>query len=189
VGWLESAVARGERFSDGQTCQVGWMIFQVRAEKEGSLSLWEPDMRQMPIIWVESVSRTLAHLRLQKDVCESVLTADDVSFPSLGQSAIICTQLGQTTDVVMERTAPSHESDSGWFCGCTDEEHDHNNTDHLQCVSLYEAAVKYAPEIIPYLALPEGILLKAGRDTPTIFLHGEELTIKPGSYLAARHRI
>lgn len=187
VGWLEEAVAGGERFTPGQTCQVGWAVTQVRAGEDGMLSLWEPDMRQMPVAWEESVSYTLAHLRQQKDVCESVLAAGGLAFPSMLQSAIICTRLGQTGGVVMERCAPSG-SDSGWFCGCRDEDHDHNNVGELRTVSLYEAAVRYSAQIIPFLALPEGVLLVAGEGAPTIFRNGERLPFKPGTYLAVSHR-
>jgi hypothetical protein len=187
VDWLEQAVAAGERFTDGQTCQVGWIVTQVRAGENGLLTFWEPDMQQVPIAWVESVSRTLAHLRLQKEVCESLLTTGDLSFPSMGQSAIICTRLGQTEGTVIERDAPT-ETDSGWFCGCDGDDHDHQDVGELRKVSLYEAAVRYAPGIIPYLALPEGILLEAGRGTPTIFLRGQRLAFKQGSYLDVRYR-
>jgi hypothetical protein len=186
VNWLEEAVAGGEHFADGQTCQVGWMVLQVRAGDAGMLTLWEPDMRQMPVAWIESVSYTLSHLRVQKDVCESVLTAGDLSFPSMLQSTIICTRLGQTDGVLMERTAPQG-TDSGWFCGCTRVDHNHNSTDELRCVSVFEAAVKFAPQIVPFLALPEGTRLETGPGAPTIFRHGERLTVKPGSYLALRH--
>jgi hypothetical protein len=144
VNWLEEAVAGGERFADGQTCQIGWVVTEIRATEDGSLALWEPDMSQIPIARVESVSHTLAHLRLQKDVCESVLSPAELSFPSMLQSAIICTRLGQTEVVVMERSAPSG-SDAGWFCGCSGEDHDHNSLDELRMVSLYEAAVGYSP--------------------------------------------
>jgi len=187
VGWLEEAVAGGELFADGQTCQVGWIVTEVRAGPDGCLALWEPDMRQMPVARVESVSYTLAHLRRQKDVCESVLAARELSFPSMLQSAIICTRLGKTEGVVMERSEPSG-SDSGWFCGCRGDKHDHNSISELRMVSLYEAAVRYAPQIVPYLALPEGVLIGADDAAPTIFRHGQPLAFKPGSYLAMRYR-
>jgi hypothetical protein len=187
VAWLEEAVAGGKRFAAGETCQVGWVVTEVRADQDGTLALWEPDMRQFPVAWVESVSFTLAHLRLQKDVCESVLAGGELLFPSMCQSAIICTRLGQTDGVVMERCSPSG-SDSGWFCGCSSEDHDHNAVAELRTVSLYEAAVCYAPQIVPFLALPERIFLQAGQGVPTIFRHSELLKFKPGSYLAARHR-
>jgi len=186
LGWLEQSVSMGEKFSDGQTCQVGWAITEMRSGEDGVLCIWEPDIRQMPIAWVESVSHTLNQLRLQKDVCESVFTLAELSFPSMRQSAIICTKLGTTEAVIMERSEP-RGNDSGWFVGCRDEDHDHNNVGELKCVSLYEAAVRYQPRIIPFLALPPGVLLSVGNDAPAVFQNGQPLALKPGSYLATRY--
>jgi hypothetical protein len=188
IAWLEESVARGERFSDGQTCQIGWSITQIRQASDERLALWEPDMRQFPISWIDSVSHTLSQLRQQKDVCESVVSAGDSSFPSMLQSAIVCTRLGQTAGIVMERTASS-DMDSGWFCGCSDENHDHNSVDELRRVSLYEAAVCYTFEVVPYLALPEGVLLQADERGPAIFMNGERVDLKSGSYLAHRFAV
>lgn len=185
VDWLEEAVAAGETFSAGQKFQIGWGLVEFRAEKDGALTLWEPDMKQFPDFWMEGVTNTLAHLRLQKDVCESVLSSRHLSFPMLGNSAIICNRLGQTQSILMDRQTPAG-NDSGWFCGCTDEGHDHNSINELKRVSLYEVAVRYAPQIIPYLALPRGVLLKAGEGSLVIFRDSEQLAFKPGSYLAAR---
>ena len=185
LAWLEQSVAEGEHYLPGQTCQVGWAITEVRSAGDDSLSLWEPDMQSMPIVWEQTVSRTLRDLRLQKDVVESVLSPDDLSFPSLLQSGLICTWLGTTTGLIMERVEGSG-NDSGWFCGCYDADHDHNDAAELKCVSLYEAAVCYAPQIVPYLALPSGILLSVCDGIPTINLNGEPLEFKPGSLLATR---
>jgi len=186
IGWLENSVAQGKRITPGQTCQVGWIVTEVRLGESGSLSLWEPDMRQVPVVWTESVTNTLAHLRLQKDVVESVLSASDLSFPSMLQSSIVCARLGQTEGLVLERTKPS-ESDSGWFCGCRGGNHDHNNAGELRRVSLYEAAVRYAPQIVPYLALPAGVLIGISGGAPKVFQDGKPLVFKPESFLAARH--
>jgi hypothetical protein len=186
AGWLEEAVAGGKRFSAGQTCQVGWLVTEVRDAGDGQLTIWEPDMRQMPVAWVESVSSTLSHLRRQKDVCESVLAGDEISFPSMLQYALICTQFGRTDCVLMDRQAPEG-ADSGWFLGCTEVDHDHNSVSEIRKVSLFEAAVSYAPQIVPYLALPEGVMVVLGEGAPRIFRNGERLTIKPGSFLAESH--
>ena len=184
IDWLEQAVAGGERFVDGQTCQIGWMVLQIRSQGDGCLALWEPDMKQFPVVWTETVGCTLAQFRLQKDVCESVLSSSDVLFPSMLQSAIICNRLGQTHGIVMERCAPSG-ADSGWFFGCRNGNHNHNSVSELHRVSLYEAAVRYARQIIPFLALPEGVLLEVGEESPAIFRNSELLEFKQGSYLAA----
>lgn len=184
-GWLEETVAEGAQYEAGQTCQVGWVVTEVRQHSGGDLTLWEPDMRSMPIEWVEGVSFTLAHLRAQKDVVDSVLGPEAWSFPSLRQSAIICTRLAQGRGVVMERTEPDG-ADSGWFCGCREDGHDHNKVDELRRVSLYEA-VLHAPSIIPYLALPPGVLVGINGGAPAVFRDGEPLEFRPGSYLAERY--
>jgi hypothetical protein len=186
VNWLEQSVAEGERYAPEQTCQIGWMVTKVGLGEDGLLTLWEPDLRAMPVVWVESVSSTLAHLRLQKDVVESVLAASALTFPSMRQSAIICTRLGNRDHLVLERTQPK-AADSGWFFGCRDKDHDHNDATELRCVSLYEAAVSYAPQIIPYLALPPGVLIALENDAPAIFHNGEALDFLKGSFLAARY--
>lgn len=186
LGWLEESVAEGTRFEIGQTCQVGWVVTEVRQHESGDLILWEPDMRSLPVQWSAAVSYTLAHLRVQKDVAESVLGAEDLLFPSMRQSALICTRLAENKDVVMER-AESNGADSGWFCGCREKGHDHNDVAELRRVSLYEAAIRHAPQIVPYLGLPPGVLLCIGSGAPKIFFAGEPLPFKPGSYLAARY--
>lgn len=184
--WIEESVAGGMRFEIGQTCQVGWIVTQIRLHESGDLILWEPDMQGLPVQWSEAVNYTLAHLRTQKDVVESVLGAEDLLFPSMCQSALICTRIANSGGVVMERVEPNN-TDSGWFCGCREAGHDHNDVAELRRVSLYEAAVRHATQIVPYLALPPGILACVSGGPPEVFRDGELLTFKPGSYLAERH--
>lgn len=187
IGWLQDSVAEGTWYKAGETCQIGWVLVQVRQHDGDELTFYEPDMGSFPIEWTEGVTSTLSQLRRQKDVVESVLGAEEVSFPSLRQSAIVCTRLGQYADMILERTNPEG-LDSGWFCGCREDDHDHNNVAELRKVSLYEAAVRYAPQIVPYLAFPPGVLVALCDDAPVIFHHGEPLEFLPGSYLAARYR-
>lgn len=186
VGWLEESVARGVRYEPGQTCQIGWLVAEVRAGADGTLELWEPDLQHMPVQWVEGVSRILGHLRLQKDVAESVPDAE-FEFPSMRQSGIVCTRFARAETLILDRAEPK-DHDSGWFCGCADEDHDHNSMNELCRVSLYEAAMMSALRIVPYLALPPGALLELGTGVPTIFLNGEPVAFKPGSFLDALSR-
>ncbi len=143
-------------------------------------------MRHLPIEWSKSVNNTLAHLRIQKDVVESVLEPHDLSFPSMRESAIICDRLGKGEDMVMERGEPAG-ADSGWFFGCREDGHDHNDAAELRRVSLYEAVIRHVPQIIPFLALPPGILLSFGASGTVLFREGEPLTPRAGSYLAKRY--
>jgi hypothetical protein len=162
------------------------MLTMIRKNDEGTLSVLESDMVQMPIAWIDSVNNTLVHLRRQKDVCESLDPVQDLTFPSLLQSAIICKNLGKTKTFIMDRQPPK-DNDSGWFCGCAGEHHDHQEVKELARVSLFEAAVKHESGIIPYLALPPGALLSVGPEGPSVSINENRLSFRPGSYLAARH--
>lgn len=185
ISWLEESVAEGVRFKPGQSCQVGWSVTEVRQHESGDLTMWEPDMRSLPIEWLEGVSHTLMQLRVQKDVVESVMGAEELSFPSIRQSVIICNRLGRDRDVVIERVEPNG-ADSGWFCGCRQESHDHNDAHELRRVSLFEAAFRHAPQIVPYMALPPGMLVYLSAGAPALFRSGQPLEIRTGSYLAEK---
>lgn len=181
LGNLEKSVAQGERYIDGQTFPVGSMFTMIRGNADGTLSILEPDMIEMPVRWIDSISNTLAILRLQKDVVESVLPSDMLDFPSLRQSCIICNRLLDNQEFLMERTEPA-DRDSGWFVGCR-EEHDHQDPSQLVCISLFEAVVKRCRAMIGYLALPTGSLVGVTREGPGVFLDRNQLEVRPGSYL------
>jgi hypothetical protein len=185
IGWLEDSVSQGSQYTPNQTCQIGWGLTQVRPCPGGELTLWEPDMLHFPIQWSEGVTRTLAHLRLQKDAVESVLPADSTLFPTMQQSALICNRLMDGEGIVLERAEPKN-SDSGWYCGCRNNDHDHNNADELLCVSLYDVALR-APQVVQYLALPPEMLVAIDSEGPIVFRNGQQLDFRPGSFLAAKY--
>src|SRR5437660_6277255 len=70
--WLESEVAKGRRFLPGETVQIGWMVTKLEASEDEILKICEPDMKALPVKFVDSVTNTLTHWRLQKMVAESI---------------------------------------------------------------------------------------------------------------------
>lgn len=183
--WLEQTVSRGTKYLPGQTIQMGWSLFQIRESDDGLLSLWEPDFGSSPIVWIEGVSRTLAHVRLHKDVVESVLPVSEMTIPSLREAAIVCTRLSDASALVLDRQLPEGQS-SGWFFGCADRDHNHHDKAQLRLVSLYDAVVT-APRTLPYLALPAGTFVILDASQPHIHRHDAPLPFRAGSYLAALH--
>jgi hypothetical protein len=181
-GWLESEVAVGKRFLPEQTVQMGWSLLKVFQREDGTLGLLEPDFRSMPIKFVDSVSNTLFHMLLQKGAAESLDLDDKLDLPPLRHSAIICTNFGTTTEIFLSRTAFAG-SDSGWFFGCAHLGHDHQSSENLRRISLYEAAVRFNEQILPYLGLPIGMEIHAGDTVPRFWLLRKEIQIKPNSYL------
>lgn len=182
INYLETAVKAGEVFKENSTIQIGWMINCFRTDGR-TLWLYEPDFIRMPIVFVNSVNWTLAHLRLQRSVCESV-GIDDMEFPALNQSGIVCNELKSATTFLLDRTQ-SKGADSGWFIGCADPKHDHNNPNTLQRKSLYEI-ISLKPKLVQYLALPPGVKILVNK-TPKLWRNGKELRIIKESYLQEKY--
>jgi hypothetical protein len=182
LNWLQREVTNGKKFLPDQIVQIGWSLLKVFPRENGTLGLLEPDFKSLPINFVDSVSNTLLHLLLQKSVAESLGLERDLNLPSLQHAAILCDKFGTRTEVFLSRVAPV-KADSGWFFGCDDARHNHEITENLRRVSLYEAAVKIDERIIPYLGLPEGIEIRAHNSAPHFFLNGKALEIKQNSYL------
>ena len=182
VSWLEERVIAGEVFRPGESIQVGWMYDLILSRPDGTLGIQEPDFEQVPVAWVESVTHTLRHIWYQKEVAASVALAP--RFPSYRQSAVVCTRLRDTSVVFMHRGDPS-DHDSGWFIGCYDDDHDHQDVTQLVSVSLFEAAVSWDQRFIAYAALPSGCYVVAGQGPPVITMDDEALEIVPGSLLSS----
>src|SRR5690242_5545186 len=56
---LEEMVASGSRFKAGETLQLGWMVNRFEQGEGGTLRLQEPDMKSMPIAFIDRVDNTL----------------------------------------------------------------------------------------------------------------------------------
>lgn len=181
---LTQMVREGRRFENDQSVQVGWSFTKVILEADGFLTFREPDFKSMPIVWQRGLTNTLRHMRLHKDVLESLLSKESLAIPSLRESCIICTNLNGTGRMMMDRQEPQ-AGISGWFLGCVDKEHDRNNVQFLRKVSLYEAVVNHAPMALGYLGLPAGIFVLLGSGAPSFDHEGHTLEILKGSYLDA----
>lgn len=183
---LASAVNDGERFAPGQTYQVGWMTTRVAPGPEQMLTLHEPDMRSMPVQWVESVAQTLRHLMLHRFTAESVGLGEQLEFPKISQTCLVCKEISRastTSGLLLSRFPADGAGDSGWFVGCLDESHDHNVVENLARITLYEL-VRGLPELVSFLALPEGceVVLQVDK-RPAFFFEDQQMPILAGSYV------
>ena len=179
---IEESVAGGASYADGDTLHIGWVAARLVVTDDGTLSIHEPDMVFYPVLWVESVNHALIQQRLQLAVCASVLGSDDARFPSHHDTALLCERLGETEGFVMRRSEPEDDS-SGWFVGCDQEGHEHDDPSLLLRASLYEIVTRYEPRIVPYLALPFGACVETRRGSPAISMNDQPLEFRPGSVL------
>jgi hypothetical protein len=185
--WLENEVATGTRFETGEIVQFGWSFLKVTPRLDGTLALFEPDFTSMPAAFVDSVSNTLLHTMLQRFAANSLDLTSAMEIPSLRQSCIVCSRLSQQEGVILDRARPSDEQDSGWFFGCTQPGHDHNDPKELERKSLYEVAALGDSRLIPFLTLPPGVKVYLEESTLAVWQEGKELKCEPDSYLAKKY--
>ncbi|WP_157687118.1 immunity protein Imm33 domain-containing protein [Burkholderia lata] len=191
IGWLlqflEQSVAGGERFRAGETLQIGWMVTMLEAAEEGALRIMEPDMRAIPIEFIDSVDSTLKHLRNQRDMAASVAPAQEPDFPSLLQSAVVHVDYKGAGSVLLTRY-PARETDSGWTLTDPDDEAGSQDPSRYVKISLYQLGVN-RPDLIQFLALPSGLQVVVAGSTIRVMDAGGEIQPAPGSYLDALNRL
>jgi hypothetical protein len=179
---IEQLVAAGERFKLNETFQIGWMLTRVESYSASQLTLVEPDMKSFPIKWVSGITNTLRQKMMQVFMLDSIALRDQMNVPSILQSLIACTDYSGP-NFFMSRSDPTNERDSGWFVGCRDTEHDHNDPQNLCCVSIYEAFLNQ-PRIQNFITFPKDVIVVMDRSTGLSMLN-EHGTIEfvAGSFL------
>lgn len=177
---LESMVAAGGRFKAGETMQIGWMIMKIEQGDRGAIKLTEPDMKSIPVKFVDSANATIRHLRVQKDSVESVLPASSLQFPFLSQSVVVHVNYRQARKLVLERLAP-RGTDSGWWFSDLSDASGSKDASRLMKISLYQLALD-RPDLIKFFAFPNGAQVVVDRQVG-VLKDGVELPIKRGSLL------
>lgn len=185
IGFLEDQ-ARTEDFVDGQFLRTGWMVNGIRLDGD-YFTLREPDFISRPMVtWIESATSTVQHLFQQRWVAESVGLEYELNWPSLRHWCILCKTIqDHSTSFKLQRDHPSGKDDldSGWFIGCLDPQHRHDQAEDLYKMSLYECVV-INPALVRYLALPYGtMVIENGDDFYLETEPGVVANIVPGSYL------
>lgn len=186
LGYFENAVAAGTRFLPGQTVQLGWALLRLTERADGTVGVEEMDPDRDGE-WVESVDRTLLQTWLQQEVARSVGLEDEMDFPKQHQAAIICRRLLDGSAWLLSRETPDDGEDSGWFFGCSEDDHDHDQVDNLARVQLFAVTCQLR-FITQFLALPpktEVLVEGPGRIRARIRFQGSDRPAEPGSYLAS----
>ncbi|MGO4157475.1 immunity protein Imm33 domain-containing protein [Cupriavidus sp. YAF13] len=185
--FLENNVSGGSIFQDGETLQIGWMITRIEKAGDGKLRLKEPDMKVVPVQFVDSVTETLLHLRTQKDVVESLVPLVAPDFPSLLQSVVVHANFKTARRVLLSRGLVQ-DTDSGWWLSDLDDPEGAQDPARFLKTSLYQLGVD-RPDLIKFFAVPSD--LQVAIDGPHIGVidASGELKQAPGSYLSELNRI
>lgn len=187
---IEDMVAVGSVFKPGQTFQIGWGLTRVEPSGE-ALALAEPDMVSFPIKWTQGVTNTLRQMMLQLLTLDSVGLRRKIDIPSIAQSLVACTHYRERSFLLV-RSPEYGGSDSGWFIGCLNGGHDHQDSANLRCISLYEAFLNQ-PGIARFASFPVGSVIEVDQQNGLkLFKDSAQLEIIPGSFLdewLKKHRL
>lgn len=181
LDYLQSEFGASTWPTEPMLLQVGMMLLQIR-NSGNRITIFEPDMISLPIVFVEGVTNTLRILRSQKDAHKSLQMDSEMDFPEIRQFATQCRKWEDAASYVLERSSPNG-NDSGWYFGCQNPEHDHENAENLKNVSILEIAMNYS-DLVPFLALPSGSAVLVENDKPHVYFNGEEKLPRLGSFLS-----
>ena len=178
INFFEDEVKKGIRFKTNETIQIGWMVNQLKLMDDQYLHVLEPNLKDLPISFIDSVTNTLRHLRQQKDVVESINEDLEVSYTSIRSSIVVCPTYQKATSIYLVREKAENNF-SGWFFRDLDSEDQEN----YRPISLYEFAC-HRPDLVKFMGIPPeyGMHVRPGDNFRIIF--GErEIFPKPGSFL------
>jgi hypothetical protein len=176
-----------KRILPGQTLRYGWTMLRF-VEDERNLSgagidallieeMQHPFSLNEPS-YVPGVAHTISLLQLQHEAMRRNRVTGDSMYPSPSQIAIICTRVTPETvqrlrPLMAHRAWQPDARESGWFIGCCDRKHNHDDPDELATVHLLHL-VKQFPGLFPYVAMPVGYQLLFEKSQAVIFHPGEE---------------
>lgn len=198
--FLESYLrSQSKRILPGQTLRYGWTLLRFMSD-EHHLSGAGPDalvifemknpFAQEDLSYVSGVAHTIALLQLQQETIRRNRIPGDAIYPSPLERALVCTQvtpeaLGHLRPLMAHRAWPPTPGECGWFVGCCDQEHDHDNPNELATVHLLHLVERF-PGLFPYLAMPVGTALLFEMNQVIIFRPGEpEGQVDPGRLLSS----
>lgn len=185
LGYIEGRVASGVRFRSGHDIDIGGSILRLFERVDGTLGLRDvgPDGQ---VVEPESAHRSVVRTWQRQEVARSYGLSPE--FPGASASALVCTATGTSRHALMlKRTRPMDARDSGWYVGCTDERHDHEDPANLQAVALGTIPEQF-PWLDPFFALPvdtDLVVEMAERVSVSVLWHPNPIEPLAGSYVAA----
>ncbi len=176
-----------KRILPGQILRYGWTLLRFVADEQnrsgaGTDALLIEEMQdpfaQGAPSYISGVARILALLQVQHEAMRRNTITGDAIYPHRSQRAMVCTRV---TPETVQRLRPLRADrawrpdvqDSGWFLGCCDREHDHDDPDELGMIHLFHLVERF-PGLFPYLAMPVGTMLLFEESRAIVFRPGED---------------
>lgn len=180
--FLEGYVAGQPRgIVAGQTLRYGWALLRFVADEEGHRLMLE-EMRDPwrfgEAEYVPGVARTLALKWIQDEALRRNRMTGSAVYPHRASTAIVCSRvtpetIGRLRPLGVHRLEEPGEDFSGWFVGCEEGGHDHDDADELEQVHLLHLVAGF-PGLFAYLALPVQTALLFEAERVIVFRPGEQ---------------
>lgn len=159
LDYFFSESRKEKEFLTGQLIELGISLLLLKENETGGISVFEPDWKPSGLInFIESISNSIVLLKESLSVVGKLNCADSIDYPSIRSSMVICNKVNQSNINILERL--SYEgSDSGWFAGCNDTNHNHSDPNELKRISIYEFCTNFLG-FRKVLSIPPPILVR-----------------------------
>jgi hypothetical protein len=188
LNFLGNSIAeQPKRILGGQTLRYGLTMLRFVADERNESGLGtdrllveelrDPFHAHEPI-YVPGASRAIAFVALQAAAFRRNGFTGDSQFPDRSPFAIVCSHVIPETiatlrPLLAHRTWEPDQEDSGWFIGCNEDDHEHDDPEQLGKVHLHHLVAGF-PGLLAYLALLVETLLVFEHEHVTIFRQDEE---------------
>jgi hypothetical protein len=168
-------VASGRHIKSGETMRYGWSTLRFSPSSDGTNLMVEElanPFSPRSDTYVRGAATALAILLEQDATVRRNGVQTIAHHPHRSELAVICRYVTPQSDLmVFDRLKSTRQDDSGWFVGCGNPNHNHNDANELGKIHLVHLA-EISPKIVAYLAMPE--------DTRVVFDHGSVIVFAPG---------
>jgi hypothetical protein len=178
---LEDMVAKGKRFEDRDSVQIGWIRNRLQTAPGNTLRLLEPDFVTLPLKYQPTMTNTLRTARLQKDTVANLEGDWTLTYPFMDQTALVHQDYSKFVTLSLQRVV-SYGQDSGWRLLAPRDSIGNVTAARYRSIPLYELALR-RPEIVPLLGLPTGVAVKIGADQQKTFTanSGKPIPLRTGA--------
>lgn len=165
----------GQHIRPNETMRYGWSTLRFTKSTNEPLLIIEElkdPFSAASSVYIAGADTAVSVLNEQDAAVQRNGIERAAHHPHRSEIAVICRHVTPTSAVlVFDRIKTTRADDSGWFVGCGNPDHDHNDTRELARMHLIYLA-EALPQIVTYLAMPE--------DSRVVFENGKAIVFPPG---------
>jgi len=181
LAFLHRYVARhGKPILASQTLRYGWTLLRAelgqpdldRADERLKLQELADPFAEHDTSFVDGVACAIGLLAIQEEAIARNRLTGAAEHPHRGDTILICSRVDPSggTPLTLTRQALTDRQFHycGWFAGCQDHAHHHDDPDQLHGVHLLHLVARYT-WIFPYLGMPTGTTITLDGASVVVF--------------------